>query len=162
MLMLADILSSSCTFWMPTTYASVHVSTSISTTTKRDIIEAFLLLKRCKKELTLLKTDMSNVISYWELRANTAKVSLKTLSDEAGQDVLYNRGCVCILKKKLLEIETILTQCVSSFSGTGIISSDRPDLDLPVAFDTESDSDSSDSSDFSDNDSSVDDSDSFY
>ncbi len=67
MLMLADILSPSCTFWMPTTYASVHVSTSAW--------QPF-----CYWSVAAHSTEDCNVISYWELRANTAKVSLKTLS----------------------------------------------------------------------------------
>ena len=153
MLMLTNILSPSCDFWMPTSHAGK--SARVSTTARRDIIEAFLLLKRCKKELTLLKSDMNNVISYWELQERNLKASLEMFSDEAGQDVLYNCGCVCILKKQLLDVQLILTQCVSSFSD--VLSPSRPDLNLSVALDDESDSsdcyDSSDDDDF-DNDSS--------
>lgn len=33
--------------------------------TRRDIIQAFLLTKRCEEELDLLKNAMQNVLQYW-------------------------------------------------------------------------------------------------
>ena len=154
MLMLSDILSPTCNFWMPTSHTDSSISTRVSTTTRRDIIEAFLLLKRCKKELILLKSDMSNVISYWELRERNIKASLELFRDEAGLDVLYHRGCVCMLKKQLLDIQLTLAQCTSSFSGVLSPMVDCPDHDFDLESDSSDCSDSSDDSSDVDSDSS--------
>ena len=156
MLMLTEILSPTCDLWMPTSYTSA--SMSVSTTARRDIIEAFLLLKRCEKELTLLKSDMSNVVSYWKSRENHTKNSLKKLTDEADQDLLYNSGCICLLKKHILEVQLILTKCISSFSS--IVSPNLPEWSVPSETANTDIYDSSDSSDSEDDDSSGEDFDS--
>lgn len=145
-LMLSEILSPTCDLWMPTLYTSV--STNVSTTARRDIIEAFLLLKRCEKELILLKSDMSNVVLYWKSRENHAKTSLRKLTDEADQDLLYNSGCICLLKKHILEINLILTKCISSFSS--VVSSNLPESSVPSETENTYMYDSSDSSESED------------
>ena len=111
--MLIDILSPSSELWMPTMHA--NICTRISPTTKRDMIDAYLQLKRCEKELTLLQDDMNNVLLYWKSQENQLEASLQKLANETDQDV-YKSGCVCLLKKHLLEVHLYLVKCITAFS----------------------------------------------
>ena len=60
-LSLANVLSPISEYWQCPNESSNQIPFSI----QRDIIEAYLLQKRCDEELLLLQSEMHNVIEYY-------------------------------------------------------------------------------------------------
>ena len=60
----SEVASMSSEFWVSLA-PNAQKSSAVPWHTQRDIIQASLLMKRSKEEITLLEQDMQNVISYW-------------------------------------------------------------------------------------------------
>ena len=90
---LADVLSSDSKFWQfpSDKYAPGEVPLHI----QQNIIEAFHLKRRCNEELLLLKSEMHNVINYWNQRKDCIKKLFLQLTEDDSQ---FNRGSQCLLK----------------------------------------------------------------
>ena len=110
LLSLADVLDPVSEFWTSHNQAPNDIPTSI----KRDIIEAKLLLKRCKEELLLLQTEMQNVIKYYSKKGKSINTVLHELSTT--DMTQFHRGCVALLKKLQLEVELSRSRAVSTFA----------------------------------------------
>lgn len=129
-----DVVSPDSDFWsVPTT-----TEDSIPWSLKRNISQAFLLLKRTEEELCLLKEEMQHVLHYWEVQKDKITAALVVYSDNDGS----NRGARALLHKLLWEAELNLARASATFSPI-LINSSIPD----------SDSESDDSLDSSDDES---------
>lgn len=141
-LSLEDVLSPESSIWLS---PSNHRTREIPSNIQRDIIEAYLIKKRSNEELVLLKTEMSNVITYWNQRRGCIDSTLQQLLLSPANQ--FNRGCVSLLKQLLWEAELHHSQAKSDFS----------DCQLSHPFDRESfhdeDTDNSDYDSGSDYDS---------
>lgn len=107
---LADVLSPVSDFWQ----CHSTPSHEIPSTVKRDIIEAFLLQKRCKEELSLLQSEMQNVIDYYNQKEAIINNVLHEIANS--EENQYTRGCICLLKKLKLEVELFRSKAASAYS----------------------------------------------
>lgn len=139
---LADVLSSDSKFWQfpSEKYAPGEVPLHI----QQNIIEAFHLKRRCDEELLLLKSEMHNVINYWNQREDCIKKLLLQLTEDDSQ---FNRGSQCLLKKLLWEVELFRSRAASAFSS--VISLAGHETTTP-SYDTDSESSDEDSGSDSD------------
>ena len=64
-LSLETVLLPTCSIWQSLSYDN---NSQIPFSIKQDIIEAYLLNKRSDEELLLLRTEMFNVIEFWQQR----------------------------------------------------------------------------------------------
>ena len=110
-LSLEDVLSPTCSIWQNLSYDN---SSQIPFSIKQDIIEAYLLNKRSDEELLLLRTEMCNVIEFWQQREECIKNLLLQFSESASTQ--FNRGCVCLLKRLQWETELYHSQATTHFS----------------------------------------------
>ena len=92
---LSDVLFLGSDFWK---CGSLHSSSeNVPWKTKGEIIQAFLLMKRCREEIHMLEVDMTAVIQYWFDRIITIEKRLDELSSSSedmytcGQKFLLNR-----------------------------------------------------------------------
>ena len=90
---LADVLSSDSKFWQFP--SDKHAPGKVPLRTQQDIIEAFQLKRRCDEELLLLKSEMHNVINYWNQREHCIKKLLLQLTEK--DDSQFNSGSQCLL-----------------------------------------------------------------
>lgn len=120
-------------------------SSAVPPTSRRNVIEAYCLLMRCNKELSLLKSDMDNVIIYWQEKRDCIEKQLLEMQvkGEEDEEDLYKGGCICLMNTLLLESELHLSKATSAFSdipkhGTDIdsddseIDSDDSDIELCI------------------------------
>ncbi|XP_064391176.1 uncharacterized protein LOC135338993 isoform X3 [Halichondria panicea] len=130
---ISQVLSPDSTVWQQR-FDGALVSTHMPQCVKRDIIEAYLLKERCNKEQCLLKIDMTNVISYWQEKASCITA---LILETSGTDA-FKVGCVCLLKKCLVEVEHNCSKVTVLFSNI---------LENSESVDLDSENDSSDSED---------------
>ncbi len=110
------------------------VSTHIPQCVKRGIIEANFVERTMNKEQCLLKIDMTNVISYWQEKASCITA---LILETSGTDA-FKGGCVCLLKKFLLQVEQNCSRVTVLFSNV---------LKNPDSIDSDSSDSENDSSD---------------
>ena len=97
-LCLDDVLSPESEFWQCPRATASEIPVNI----KRDIIEAYLLLKRCDEELVLLRSEMHNVIDYYDVKE---KKIISVLQKFTGNELTqFQRGCISLLKKLQREV----------------------------------------------------------
>ena len=80
---------------------------------KRDIIQAYLLKSRSTDELSLLSSDMHNVLAYW---CSRQEAITKQLDEVSPTNELFYRGARCSLKQLLREAELLHSQAERAFS----------------------------------------------
>ena len=85
----------------------------LSWNTKNDIIQAYLLLKRCEEELIVLSEEKQNALSYWLHQMEVIKQQLTKITDSGS---LYNIGARALLHKYLHEIEIMYSTTLEIFS----------------------------------------------
>ena len=135
---LADVLSSDSKFWQ--FLSDKHTLGEVPLHIQQDIVKAFLLKRRCDEELLLLKSEMHNVINYWNQREDCIKKLLLQLTEDDSQ---FNRGSQCLLKKLLWEVELFCSRAASAFSS--VISLAGYETTTP-SYDTDSETSDEDSS----------------
>lgn len=144
-LSLGEILAPTSDFWQFP--CPKQVPGQVAFSAQRDIIEAYLLVKRCDEELVLLKHEMHNVIDYWNRKEECIKNLLQQL--EKNMPNQFNRGCACLLRKLQLEVDLYSSRALLAFSNV-IPLSEIPGcehLALHVFHEDERATDDSDSSD---------------
>lgn len=154
----SEVASMSSEFWVSLA-PNAQKSSAVPWHTQRDIIQASLLMKRSKEEITLLEQDMQNVISYWEKRKQCINSQIQSIEVTGlGVSELFNRGAMCLLRKRLWEAELFYNDALSSFSSVINVTShsNTGSNDVSQSFsDDDSGSDDeydTDMSDFDDND----------
>ena len=107
---LDEVLSSVSEFWQSPSQASKLIPFSI----QRDIIEAYLLLKRCDEELVLLKCEMCNVIDYYNQKKD--KICSVLRGPITGDTSQFSRGCISLLKKLQLEVNLHRSRAMTAYA----------------------------------------------
>ena len=95
-----------------------------------------MLLAKCNKELSLLEADINNVVNYWRGKEDCINKSLAELQLDKDDNDPYKDGCICLLKKLLLEVRQNCSEAMTAVSR--ITANKEMDSD---SSDSESDSD---------------------
>lgn len=143
-LLLVDVLSPSSEFWQTATTDSF--SETVPFAVQKDIIQAYLCIKRANEELELLEKEMLNYLAYWSDRQQCINDCLKLYSNKTD---LFCKGAQCLLKKLLSEAELHLsrgTLCFSEVIRLDVV----PPSSCSIDWINHSDSDESDASDSDD------------
>ena len=135
-----EIQSPACTIWQT---PSCEPTGQIPFNIKQDVMEAYLMKKKCEKELLLLKVEMHNVAEYWNLKKGCIKDLILQFSESATSHTQFSRGCICLLKRVLWETELYHSQVISAFSSV----SQTPDHNLHEIENSDSSEYESDSTD---------------
>lgn len=145
-LQLQEILPINSEFWRTSSLPECKTSKGVPWHTKRDVIQAFLLKKRCEEELQLLKDAMQNVLEYWSNRIAAITGEIEQLQENDGSQ--FNIGAINSLKHLLWKSELQLSKAIALFRN---IVDDLVSMDTADACDqSDSDSDSSTSSESED------------
>ena len=72
---------------------------SIATGSKREIIDAYLMLTRAMEEIQMLQKEIENMLNYYSRREKCILLKLTELSDD--QHRRYIRGAVSMLRNQL-------------------------------------------------------------
>ena len=119
-----DVLSPESEFWQCPQATASEIPVNI----KRDIIEAYLLLKRCDEELVLLRNEMHNVIDYYDVKEKKIiSVLQKFTSNELTQ---FQRGCISLLKKLQGEVNHFRSIAVSAYASVITVPKFPPSVDM--------------------------------
>ena len=94
---------------LETRLQTLGVWCSLASGEKREIIDSYLLLCRCKEEISLLQEDADNVIAYYE---NKKEVLEKEVHSRSSQRSLYNRGVTALLQTALSETARRLNESI--------------------------------------------------
>ena len=81
---------------------------------KREVINAFLLIKRSEEDLNLLNAEMERVLQYYVQRKECIVHELDTMKDEPQS--LYTSGVMALLHKLLWEVELHHSKAVTVFT----------------------------------------------
>ena len=134
-------------FWKFSPLTESPASRQVPWNTRRDIIHAFLLAKRCEEELDLLKNAMQNVLEYWSKRI--AAISSEVAQFHEKKSDQFNAGAISSLKHLLWDSELQLTRA-DALLGNVVKFNDVPTVNSDDISSDESDSDSEGLSDCSD------------
>ena len=146
---LNDILSPESNFWQRLTF-NPHCK-EIPWNVQKDIMSAYVLIKRTEEELSLLSEEMENVLLYCIQRKECILHQLDSIKNNESQ---YTKGITSLLHKLLWEVELYHSRAVATFakldihhasSSVNVLSSTNPESD--ISSDEESESDSFDESD---------------
>ena len=85
-----EILSPMSDFWSNAT-PSGKMDLNVTYKVKKEIVQSFLLTRRCSEELKLLKADMHAILSYWLKKIASIASAIAQFSVE---DDLYSRGAI--------------------------------------------------------------------
>ena len=142
-----EVLSLNSDFWM----SRHHVSTSdsIPWKTKEELVQTYLLIKRCEEEKSMLTADMISTLKYWQNHVNSVTSRLEGIGDQKTQ---YEHGLQCVLQRSLLLAEFQHHRAANTFSRFIQVPNEVLLKSTKLSDNTEIDSDSSDESD-SDSDS---------
>lgn len=97
---ISDVLQTDSNFWQSVSNSEDNLTKDIPWDTQRDIIQAFLLMKRSEEELKLLTDDMQNVLTYWSNRIVSLTATVEELNNHTDQ---FSIGAKSSLKQLLWE-----------------------------------------------------------
>ena len=109
-LLFSDVLSPDSNLWMQ--YAQHEANSTVPSSLKKDITDAYLLMKRCE-ELELLTSEMNNALEYWRKCAECIKQGI----DDARADSRsqYSCGVASLLQQRLWVIELTYSRAQAAF-----------------------------------------------
>ncbi len=110
---LQDVLQPQSEFWTKTTQDNIP-DAKVPWKTKEDIVQAFLLNKKCKEEMDMLRADMLETIPYWMKR--TENITNELSNFEGPKIDIFGRGMKSILNQLLCEAKLRHSQAVAKFS----------------------------------------------
>lgn len=128
--MLGEVLTPTSKFWQCPHQQSEQIPLSV----KRDIIEAYLLQKRCEEELLLLQSEMQNVIDYYNEKEKKINAALHAICNGESKFNRFNRGCSCLLKKLKWRVSHLRSRTLSFYSSVISV----PELEELQMYDSES------------------------
>jgi len=144
-----DILSPDSNFWQSLTVRN-HCK-EVPWNTQKDIMNAYILIKRTEEELRLLDEEMKSVLLYCMQRKECIVCQLDSIKNDESQ---YSKGIKALLHKLLWEVELYHSRAMTAFAK----------LDLPntssspiILSSSDSGSDSNEESDSEESDSDEDD-----
>lgn len=146
-LSLTDVLSPDAEIWQKHALEDISTTnTTIPLSLKKDITDAYLLMKRCEVELHLLSTEMHTALTYWQKSADNIKQNINAMKSDSSQ---YSMGVASLLQQRLWVIDLTHSRAQAAFGN--IISASSLSASSESLNVSDQDSDSSDS-DISDND----------
>ncbi len=105
---------------------------------KREVIDAYLMLKRSTEEILLLHAEMKNITQYYSNLKATIEECVELFSQ---RDDDFGRGAVSLLQSMKVAVEGALNECTRSFSIVSPVNASM-DSDTDSASDTDSNTDS--------------------
>ncbi len=131
---LQEVLSPDSEFWSSQTLLlpvseSMSSHSSISWEKKKEMTQAYLLIKRSNEELCLLSEEKQNTIDYWTEMKDSIEHCLVACAKQP--QTLYSEGSIALLKKLLFEVEYSRSNALSLISTfqTANDSSDDSEID---------------------------------
>ena len=118
----------------------IYVCTQSSS--KRELVESFLLIKRASEESVMLTNEMKNVIAYYTHTNATLLKLIQAKQSVCTSALALNRGAVSMLKSKHLAVERELHALHELFGP--IIGSSSCEFVQEITYDSDSSDDSSD------------------
>ena len=82
---------------------------SLAAGDKREIIDSYLVLLRCREEIEMLQEDADNVIAYYTRRKSLIQEEIQRHSS---QESLYNMGATSLLHSALIETSRLLSESI--------------------------------------------------
>jgi hypothetical protein len=110
-LSLSDVLSPDSDIW--TKHAQLEANSTVPSSLKKDITEAYLLMKRCEEELELLTAEMHNALEYWKKCIDCIKNSIDDAKADSSSQ--YSRGVASLLQQHLWVIELTYSRAQAAF-----------------------------------------------
>lgn len=95
---ICNVLQTDSDFWR--SVSDSQETKGVPWDTQRDIIQAFLMMKRSEEELKLLIDAMQNILAYWSDRMKSILVAIEELQNLTDQ---FSIGAVSCLKQLLWE-----------------------------------------------------------
>lgn len=122
---LGEVLSPDADFWQTPSPHAPHTSfrQDVSWNTKKDIIQTYLIIKRCEEELLLLSEEKQNVLSYWLFQKDAIKKKLTSMTDGSSLHFLGSRA---LLLKYLSEVELMYSNTLAIFGTSADESNPTP------------------------------------
>ena len=107
---------------------------------KRELIDAYLIIKRADEELSMVAVEMTNTLKHYEQQLMAVKNCIEQY--RTGVDA-FSRGAVALLQALLVKLHARVSECHSVIDGS---STTLMPL-VPGGSDSDSDSETSDSGD---------------
>ena len=82
---------------------------SLAAGEKREIIDSYLVLCRCREEIAMLQEDANNVLAYYTRRKSVIQEEIQRHSC---QESLYNMGATSLLHSALIETSRLLSESI--------------------------------------------------
>lgn len=117
---LNDVLSPDSDIW---TQSTPCTGSTVPFATKKDITDAYLLMKRSAEEQALLTMEMHNSLDYWKRCITNLK---KTIDTARCKDDLYSHGVASLLQQHLWKIELTHSKAEAAFQDILLPSLDHP------------------------------------
>ena len=101
------VLSLDAPFWKSSTSLSCFGNTIISSDTRQEVIQNYLLSKRSNEELKLLRQDVNYTLEYYNRKRKLLSESINELqcSTTVSMSSAYHSGCLCLLKQQMTQVE---------------------------------------------------------
>lgn len=84
---------------------------------KQQLIDMLCFKERCLEEISLVKQEMMQLLSFYFKQINVLSASMCLLSD----DNLYNKGMRALLAKKILSLRLITSSLINLWEGLNVV-----------------------------------------
>ena len=74
-------------------YAQHEANSTVPSSLKKDITDAYLLMKRCEEELELLTSEMNNALEYWRKCAECIKQGIDDARADSRSQYILMWSC---------------------------------------------------------------------
>ena len=125
-------------FW---TQDRPYTSSSVPFTVKKNIIEAYLLMKRSKEEQQLLIIEMKTALEFWSGRVESLRERISTANST---NDLYSRGAAAIIQQHLWITDLTRSRAEAAFQSIFDQLSQHTLTESDESSDTDSDNNSED------------------
>ena len=110
---------------------------------KKDIIQAYLLIKRSEEELSLLAEEKCSTLAYWAQQRDLINKHIASTTEDSSTQCFI--GFIALLRKLLYEVEHHHSTAAALFGAASItdddLSSEHDDSDLDSLDECEQDVD---------------------
>ena len=95
--------------------AVLKPNSSLPFDSKRELIDAYIMMKRSSEEISMLDTEMENTTQYYLDRKNTLQKLLESFSQRGDA---FGRGAVALLQDVYLKVDRKITERTELFAVT--------------------------------------------
>ena len=110
------VLSLDAPFWKSSTSLSCFGNTIITSDTRQEVIQNYLLSKRSNEELKLLRQDVNCTLEYYNRKRKLLSESINELqcSTTVSMSSAYHSGCLCLLKQQMTQVECLASKATET------------------------------------------------